>query len=366
MGGVVNAITGKSVDPQIMSALSASLTVQYGITIAPETVTRYKFDSPLYDRLMSLQPRPRVKPDKAAVYSVLTAADFTGTGGGAAFAAGNDPYSINPQRSMHSVTKKSYGASGGVKDIDVIASTMPGAPISINQDAFADDAEMLLNLLYRRTLMGIDYDMVKGDSSADANALDGMETKVVSGTSGFYIDKAGTTLSAGMVNEFIAWMMAGGTAPRGGGPIPTAIYCHPVIHLGIVNAYEDRTKASINIVDGKQGVLGLWATRVVTPAGEIEIVSDPRFTVTSDGTSVTGDVFFAVEFHNGVQILYPEWQVLPTAIPLGKVMGRGRATSTELAVWSHLVLVDRTNWWAQGRMANVVVAFTPSVASVTE
>jgi len=362
---MVNAVTGKSVDPAIMSALSASLTVQYGITIAEETVALWGMKAPLYQRLMTLGPAT-IRPDAAAVYSILTAADFTGSGAGAAFAAGGDPYSINPTRAMYAVTKKSYGASGGVKDVDVIASTMPGAPISINTDKFADDAEMLLALLLQRTLMGIDYDIIHGSVAADANAFDGIETKVVSGTSGFYKDKAGATLTAGLINEHIAWMMAGGSSPKGNGPIPTAIYCHPVMHLGIVNAYESRTLASINITDGKTGTLGLWATSIVTPAGEIPIISDNRFTITSDGTSVTGDIFFAVENHNGVRILYPEWQVYPTAVPLGKVMGRGRTTSTELAVWSHLCLVERTNWWAQGRMANLKVSFTPTVSAASE
>ena len=363
---VVNAVTGKAVDPAIMSALSADLTVTYGITIAEETVSKWGFQSPIYDRIMSLGG-PRIKNDAAAVYAILTAADFTGAGAGAAFPAGGDPYSINPQRSLTAVTKKSYGASGGIKDIDVINSAMPGAPISINTTKYANDAEMLLELLLRRTIMGIDYDMIRGSVAADANAFDGIETKVVSGTSGFYIDKAGgTALTEALINQHIAWMMAGGSGGKGNGPTPTAIYCHPVIHMGIVNAYQSRTKASINITDGKKGTLGLWATSIITPAGELPIISDPRFSITSDGTNVTGSLFFAVEFHNGVQILYPEWMVWPTAVPLSKVMGRGRATSTELAVWSHLCLVERTNWWAQGCLDRITVAFTPTVTSVTE
>lgn len=356
--GVVNITTGKAVDPAVMDALSASLTVQYGVTIAPETVSKIPFNAPLLERLESLG-QPMIKPDRAAVFAVLTSADFTGSGAGGAFAVGGDPYSINPQRSLHSLAKKSYGASGGVKDVDVIASTMPGAPISLNRERFADDAEMLLNLLYVRTLQAIDYDTIHGNSSSDSNEFDGLEAKVVSGTSGFYRDAAGDSLTAGMINEHIAWMMASGV-------VPTAIYCNPAIHLGIVNAYQNRTKTSINIIDGKKGTLGLWATSVVTPAGELPIISDPRFTVTSDGTNVTGDVFFAVEFHNGVRILYYEWQIMPTAVPLAKVMGRGRATSTELAVWSHLVLVERTNWWAQGRLADVSVEFEPSISTMDE
>ena len=354
----LKTLTGKAVDPALMDALSSTIAVQYGITIAPEVASKIRLDAPLYERLMSLGPAV-VKPDKAAVFAVLTGADFTGSGAGGAFAVGGDPYSINPQREMVSMTKKSYGVSGGVKDVDVIASSMPGAPVSIGQEKFADDAEMLLQLLYLRTIQSIDYDMIHGNSGSDSNEFNGLETKVVSGTSGFYKDKDGADLTAGLINEHVALMMLEGV-------VPTALYCNPIMHLGIVNAYEDRTKARVNITDGKKGTLGLWATSVVTPAGELPIISDPRFSITSDGTHVTGDIFFAVEYHNGIRILYPEWQVMPTAIPLGRVMGRGRATSTEMAVWCHLVLVERTEWWAQGRLANVKVDFTHSVSTASE
>ena len=350
---------GKSVDPTILSSLSASLTVQYGVTIAPEMVATVPLNAPLYERITKVGGR-KVKNDLAAVYAVLTAADFTGTGGGASFSAGGDPFSINAQRTMHALTKKSYGASGAVKDIDVIGSMTPGAPISLNADAFADDAEMLLALLYARTLQGIDYDTIKGSASSDSTAFDGLETKVTTGVSSYYVDKeGGTEISAALINQHIAWMMSGGVTP-------TAIYCHPVVHSGIVNAYGTRTNANIVISDGGVQRVGFWATSVVTPAGELPIISDPRFTISSNGTYVTGDVFFAVEQHNGVPILYYDWQVEPTAVPLGRVMGRGRATSNELAVWSHLVLVERTNWAVQGRLANVYMSFAPSVSSMTE
>ena len=352
---VVNAVTGKAVDPTIMSALSGSLTFSYGVTIDPNVVSKIPFNAPILQRLRGMGP-DLVRPDLAATFAILTAAQFTGDNARAAFTVGGDPNPINPQRGLHSVTKKSYGASGGIQDVHVIASTMPGAPISINQERFSDDAELLLNLLYTMTLQGIDYDIIQGNSGSVSDCFDGIETKVVSGTSGFYLDASGADVSAGLINQHIAWMMSLGV-------YPTAIYCNPIMHLGIVNAYENRTNASINIVDGKTGTLGLWATSVVTPAGELPIISDRYFTITSDGTSVTGDIFFAVEWHNGMRIIYPEWQVLPTAVPLSRVMGRGRATTTEMAIWSHLVLVEKTNWWAQGRLANVKCSFTPSVST---
>lgn len=353
---IKDAITGKAVDPQILAALSASLTVTYGITIEPATVSKFPFTTPIYDRLMGLGA-PRVRPYPAATYSILSSAAFTGSGAGGAFAAGDDPYAINPSRSLASVTKKSYGASGGIKDVDIIASTVPGAPVSINRDAFMDDAELLLELLYRITVQSIDYDMIHGDLGTDANEFDGLETKVVSGTSGFLQDYSGATaLSAGMVEQHIVQMMASGV-------FPTAIYCNPVMHYALSQAYLGRTGMAINIQDNRTGALGVWANSILTPAGELPIISDRFFTIATDGTNATGDVFFAVEYHNGVQILCPEWMILPTAVPLSKVMGRGRATSTELAVWSHLALIERTDWWAQGRLQNVTYAYAKTVST---
>jgi len=356
MAGIKNAITGKSVDPTIIAALTASLTVRYGITISPETVSKIPFQTPIYDRLMSLGP-PRVKPYPAATYSILSSAVFTGSGAGGAFPAGEDPYTINPSRSLTSVTKKSYGASAGIKDIDVIASTVPGAPVSINRDAFMDDAALLIDLLYRITIQSLDYDMIHGDLGSDANEFDGLETKVVSGTSGFLKDyTGGTALSAGLLEQHIVWMMASGV-------YPTAIYCNPVMHYALAQAYQGRSKVSINIQDAREGAMGVWAKSILTPAGELPIISDRFFTIATDGTNATGDIFLAVEYHNGVQILTPEWMLLPTAVPLSKVMGRGRATSTELAVWCHLALIERTNWWAQGRLQNLTYAYVPSVST---
>jgi hypothetical protein len=352
---VINALTGKAVDPQIMAALEASLTVSYGITIAPETVSKIPIQAPLLARLRSLG-RDVVKPDKAAVYSILTSSLFTGSNKKAAFTVGGDPNAIDPKREMHAVTKKSYGASGGITDVDIIASTIPGAPISINTDRFADDAALLLELLYRISLEGIDEDIINGDATSYPVEFDGLETKVASGVSGFYVDKAGADLTAGMIIQQIAWMMAAGV-------YPTALYCNPIMHYAIVEAFKARTGLTITLGDKSVGPMGVWANSLVTPAGELPIVSDRFFSISTDGTHVSGDIFFAVEFHRGVRLLYPEWMVLPIAIPLSKVMGRGRATSSEMAVWAHLVLVERTNWWAQGRLANVKADFTPQPSS---
>lgn len=353
---------GKAVDPTIMSALSANVAASYGVVIDPEVIAQLDLRAPLYQRLMGLG-QPVVKNQLAAIYAVMTAADFvSGSNRKASFTAGGDPNDINPTRATYAVPKKSYGASGGLKDVDILASAAPGAAISINGDMFSDDAAMLLSLLTTRTIQGIDYGLVNGDAATDTEDFDGIVKKVVNGTSGFYYDADGAAVSAGLINEHIVQMMAHGV-------YPTAIYCNPVLHQGIVEAYQARTNASIVINDGANRSIGLWASNVVTPAGELPIVSDPRFPLTSTGSgpyAIKGAIYLAVEFHEGVRILYPEWQVPPTALNLGRVMGRGRATSTEFAVWAHLCLVERSNWWAQGCIDNVITTTAQEFETASE
>lgn len=353
---------GKAVNPTLMSALSANVAAHYGVVIDPEVIAQIDLRAPLYQRLMGLG-RPVVKNQLAAIFAVLTAADFvSGSNRKASFTAGGDPNDINPARSTHAVAKKSYGASGALRDVDILASMVPGAAISINNDMFNDDAAMLLSLLATRTIQGIDYGLINGNSGTDTDDFDGLVTKVVNGVSGFYYDADGDAVSAGLINEHVVKMMAMGV-------YPTAIYCNPIFHQAIVDAYQTRTGASISIMDGGTRTVGVWANSVVTPAGDLPIISDPRFPITATGDgpyAIQGSIYLAVEVHEGVRILYPEWQVLPTAINLSKVMGRGRATSSEFAVWSHLCLVERSNWWAQGVIANVITTAAQEFTTATE
>lgn len=336
-------------DPTILAGLTVDVATYYGYTIDPATLTvNVDMRSPIMDRIEAVTGRPRVKNQQAAVYSLLTAADFE-SGGEAAFAAGEDPYSIEPTRAVYSVAKKSYGASGGIKDIDIISSTMPGAPISLDADRFRDDAALLLELLYMKTRRGIDRDTVTGDSGTTSAQFDGIETLITSSTvdSSFYLDAASGAFAVDMLNEVIVAMMAKKI-------YPTAIYCNPIIHLAINQAYQQRNGVSLNMSDSQEGATaGLWITQIVTPAGRMPVVSDPFFTIAGSAPTFTGDIFIVTERFEGVNLLYYEWQVMPTAIPLSKVMGRGRATTTELAVWSHLCLVERTQGYAHGIIENV-------------
>lgn len=348
-----------AVDPAILAALNVNIAANYGVVIDPQMLTvPVQMATPTLDRLEAVNPR-MVNLRQTAVYGLLTAADFS-TGGAASFVAGGDPYGVEATRALYSTVKKSYGASGGVKDIDIIASAMPGAPISLNAQQFRDDAAMLLQLLYLRTRRGINMDMVKGNATSTPTAFNGIEV-LLSTTNipaAFQLDVDGSEFEPAMLDELVVRMMSQGV-------MPTAIYCSPIIHKGISDAYQSRGSTSINIADAQTGATtGLWVTRVVTPAGALPIVSDPFYTVTSAGGAgsytVSGAIRVVTEQYAGVPVLYPEWQVLPTAIPLAKVMGRGRATSTELAIWSHLCLVDRSHGYAHGIINNVTVTSASS------
>lgn len=341
-------------DPTIISSLSATLAIEYGVEIDPTIVTKIPFDSPMYDWLEMGHP-PIKKLGKAAVYGLLTAADFTASNDGS-FAAGGDPPGITTTRSLSSVTKKSYGALAGIKDVDIIASSMGIAPHSVTGlGSYADDAEFLLNLLYVRTRQALDYAIVKGNTGSSVNQFDGIETKVVSGTSQV-LDVSGSYTKA-KLDELIIDMMTKGI-------VPSAVACNPAMLSSIVQAYVDnssRVSINMNMGDGA-ATLGHWAKSIMTPAGELPIITDRRFTVSGTAPTFTGDIFVLTKSHMGEPVLYLEWQVTPVALDLARVPGF--YTSQVFAVWCHTVLVEKTDWWAQGKLDDVVVTYAPTPETV--
>lgn len=341
-----------SIDPEIMAGLTVNVATTYGVVIDPQMVdVDLDLETPLFNRIAGLRPNfINVRP--AAVFGKYTSLlyDYGETAGlTPSFIAGGDPHDIEVGRELASVVKKSYGASAGIKDVDILASTMPGAPISLNAEQMRDDAELLLRLLYMQTLRGINLDTARGNATSVVTAFDGLETLVTESNAGFVLDANGSAFEPGMLDELVLQMMAKGI-------YPTALYCNPIIHKAISDAYQGRTQVSIQMPDANAGVgAGLWVTRVVTPAGALPIVSDRDFTIGGTAPTYTGDIFVMVERHRGVPLVYYEWAVLPTAIPLAKVMGRGRATSTEMAVWAHLCLVERTSGSAHGLITGVAI-----------
>jgi len=342
----------------IIDSLSAELTFNYGVEIDPNVVSTIPFDTPLYDYLEAGPGAPHRSLSQAAVYAKLTAADFTASGDGS-FSAGGDPPGLSTTRSVSSVTKKSYGAQSGLKDIDIIASQMGVAPHSVSGlGGYRDDAEFLLNLLYVRTRQAIDWAIIRGDSSDDSNNFDGLEAKVVSDNDSHILDVEGEFTKA-KLDELIIDMMIDGITP-------TAIACNPICLSDLVQAYttDSGTNVSVNMNMGEGAqTLGYWVKDIVTPAGRLPIIPDRRFSVSGTAPTFTADIFVLTREHMGEPILYLDWQVMPSALDLARAIGY--YTSSLFAVWSHLALVEKSDWWAQGRLTDCVISYAPTPSTPT-
>jgi len=342
----------------IIDSLSATLTFDYGVEIDPTIVSTIPFDSPLFDYLEAGPGAPHKSLGTAAVYALLTAAEFTSSGDGS-FTIGGDPPGLTTDRSVESVTKKSYGASGGLTDVDIIASTMGIAPHEVDKlGKYRSDAEFLLNLLYVRTRQAWDYGLIRGNTGTNSRNIDGLEYMVTALNGSQVLEVDGTYTKAKLDELIIQMMMQGIT--------PTAIACNPICLSSLVKAYttDTGTNVSINMDQGTpKQTLGYWVDGIVTPAGRLPIVSDRRFTVEGTAPTFTADIFVLTRDHEGEQILYLDWQVLPTALNLARVPGF--YTSRVFAVWSHAALVEKSDWWAQGRLNDVVITYSPTPPTVT-
>lgn len=342
--------------PTIIASLNATLAFDYGVEIDPTLVSKIPFESPLFDRLMGVA---NVRNNQlAAIYGLLTAADFSASGDGS-FTPGGDPPYLTFDRELKSIPKKSYGSAGGLKDINIIASSMgitphrlAGSGLAAGNERFANDAELLINLLYIRARQAIDWATIRGRVAGNPNNFDGLETKVTAGNGSQVIDMAGLAFDGDYLNEAIINMMAKGITP-------TALYCNPIFKPAIYNYYTKQTSTRINVVMGEQNQnVGVWGNEVVTPAGLLPIVADRRFTISGTAPTFTGDIFIATEFFEGVPVLYYDWQVPLTALDLARVPGF--YTSQVFAVWSHLVLVEKSDWFAQGRLKDVTATYRPT------
>ena len=339
----------------IIDSLNATLAFNYGIEIDPNVVSQIPFDTPIFDYLEGGAGAPHRSLSRAAVYAVMTAADFsTGTDG--SFACGGDPPGLDVDREIKSKAKKCYGAQSGLKDVDIIASRMSIAPHSLDGAGYRDDAEMLLNLLYVRTRQAIDYALIRGSVAGNANHFNGLET-MVTAANGSKVLNVGGAFTKGALDQLIIQMMLYGITP-------TAIACNPIMLPAITQAYAEGTNVSINMQmgEGKQ-TMGYFADQVMTPAGKLPIVADQRFTVSGTAPTFTGDIFVLTREHMGEQILYMDWQVMPTALDLARLIGY--YTSQLFAVWSSLVLVEKSDWWGQGLLEDVVVTYAPTPRTVT-
>ena len=348
-------------DPTIIGSIGATIAVEYGVEIDPNVVSQIPFDSPMFDYLEGGPGAPRRKLGKAAVFGILSAADFTASNDGS-FACGGDPPGLSTDRELKAVAKKCYGALAGIKDVDIIASSMGIAPHSVSGlDAvsipYRDDAEFLLNVLYVRTRQAIDWSIIRGNAGTNTNHFSGLETQVTTANGSQVLSVAGA-FAKGHLDELIIQMMLKGI-------YPTAIACNPIMLSTLIDTYTGSgSNVSINMNMGEEDVaLGYWAKRIVTPAGILPIVSDRRFSVSGTAPTFTGDIFVLTREHMGEYILGLEWQVMPSALDLARVPGF--YTSQVFSVWSSLTLVEKSDWFAQGRLEDVVVTYRPTPPTAT-
>ena len=348
-------------DPTIIGSIGATLAIEYGVEIDPNVVSQIPFDSPMFDYLEAGAGAPRRKLGKAATFGILTAADFTGSNDGT-FACGGDPPGLTTDRELKAIAKKCYGALAGVKDVDIVASSMGIAPHSVSGlDAvsikYRDDAEFLLNVLYVRTRQAIDWGIIRGNTGTNTNSFDGLEYMVTAANSSQVLAVSGA-FAKGDLDELIIQMMMKGI-------YPTAIACNPIMLSTLIDTYTGSgSQVSINMNMGDEDVaLGYWAKRIVTPAGILPIIQDRRFSVSGTAPTFTGDIFVLTRDHMGEYILGLEWQVMPSALDLARVPGF--YTSQVFAVWSSLTLVEKADWFAQGRLTDVVVTYAPTPPTPT-
>jgi len=217
---------------------------------------------------------------------------------------------------------------------------------------FKDDAEFLVNMLYVRTRQALDWADIRGNATTNANNFNGLETMVTAANSSKVLNVAGA-MTKGHLDELIIQMMLYGITP-------TAIACNPIMMSTLVDTYTGSGSAvSINMNMGEGGqTMGYWGDAIMTPAGRLPIIGDRRFTVTGTAPNFTGDIFVLTREHMGEPILYHDWQVLPTVLDMGR--WSNYCTSQIFVVWSNVVLVEKSDWFAQGRLTNVVVTYRPT------
>ena len=346
--------------PNVIASLNATLFFEYGIEIDPNIVSQVPFDSPLYDYLEAGPGAPHRDVGKAAVFALLTAADFTASNDGS-FACGGCPPNLDVDREIKSVTKKCYGALAGVKDVDIIASSMSITPHGIAglDDAsmrYRDDAEFLVNLLYVRTRQAIDYASIRGNIAANVNNFNGLEA-AVNAVAGSQVLAVNGAFTKAHLDELVIQMLIAGITP-------TAIACNPIMLSTLVDSYTgsgSNVSINMNMGEGAQ-TLGYWANEIMTPAGRLPIIADRRFTVTGTAPTFTSDIFVLTRDHAGEQILKLEWQVMPSVIDLGR--WNDYCTTKLFVVWSNVALVDKSDWFAQGRLTGIISTYRPTPATV--
>jgi len=336
--------------PTLQTMLAGNIDVQYGVRLPQALVQQFTATSPILTRVMQISST--TSPERAAVYGLFTGADFT-AGDYGDFVIGSDPPGITVSRTFASVVKKSYGAMAALTDVDAIASGQSGMPSSYGGQPVNNDRELLLRFVLTKTLTALDYSVIKGNESSRPTQFNGIETALTYDATArpFVIDRAGaTTGTLDALNNLLISQMSYGITP-------TELWMHPVTKQALLNDYLATSGLSINIQQGDSTMtLGQQFTSITTVAGELPIFTSTKFTLAGSSPNLSGDIFVITNNKDGVPLIGMEWQVPPTAIePLARVPGY--YTSSVFGVWAHGVLVERSGWWAQGRIRNVGASF---------
>jgi len=336
--------------PNLQAMLNGNIDVQYGVQLPGTLIQKFLMETTILDRVMAISNVTR--RERAAIFGSFDSADFSaGTYGD--FITGGDPPGISVTRSFGTLVKKSYGALASITDVDAIASGQAGMPTQYGDMSVSNDRELLLALTLRKTMTALEYSVVKGNESSRNTQFNGIETALTYDATNrpFVMDLNGATGQLySSLNQLVLQQATYGVTP-------TELWMHPVMKQQLVNDYLATTGVTL-YVNSDAGTVtpGKQMNSIVTAVGELPIFTSRHFTLAGSGQNLSGDVFVIANSINGVPLLGMEWMVPPTAIePLARVPGF--YTSQVMGTWCHGVFLERSNWWAQGRIRNVGINF---------
>lgn len=331
--------------PDLVEMMTGTLAIEYGTQLPDALLSTFTLDTPIFDRIMRMTGAPIVKPERAAVYGIFTGVDFTG-GSKGAFTIGGDPPGINiGPRTFGSEIKKSYGAMAGMTDVDIIASGQVGMPTTYMGERFANDKALLLRMLTQKTLTALDYACVRGNQGSDPREFDGIETRLTVNAGRPFVQNAVVSSGTALADQLDSILMA----EQSFGVRPTELWMHPYMKQALIKSYLAQTGVTLNLNMGDSNqTFGLQGSTLLTAVGELPIITSYKFSISGTAPNFSGDIFIIAPNHDGIPLMNIEWQVRPTMLDLARVPGY--YTSQVMAVWCHGVLVERSNWWAQGRI----------------
>jgi hypothetical protein len=291
MANPVNPMTSTDYD------LVAQWANQYAAPIDPNIMTRYPIDNPIVSRLERYRKQDN---SLAAVFTVLTAINIS-AGQDGTFGEGLCPPNISPDKTQCAVVKHSLGFRSGLTDVALTATL--GAPrgglvaSQLDGTRFANLKAELVELLYTSAKEAEEWQVIRGNNIG--NQWNGLETDITC-----CCDLSCTAITKAFLDMQIMLQLTHGVRP-------TAIYGHPMAIDAINQAYMTTGTYAFNADQGSdQATLGIYGTRIVTPAGILPLVPDHRFTVDDNGNNqYCVDIWIMAEIYRGQPVLYLHDQI---------------------------------------------------------